>query len=276
MKQTWDEFYKQVITKVPKLMHTVTPICFKDWFYANESDGRLFDPTLVARCFKMYKDMVAVDKDHFLLIVGPEGSGKSTLAIQIACWVDPSFKSSNVCFSLKEYVEALKTAKKGSCLIIDEGGIALYSRQAMNIDNINMTKLFMLQRQKNLSIIVCCPSFWDVDPYIRRHRINTMIRIIDHGHYMGYLPKAIKIINEVGYRKKPLTTIKFPTGSFWYGTFNKKLPASLDRVAYLAKKAKHLDNFLKELSKSGVIETNDQSPLSKPNENLNVKPLLME
>ncbi len=260
---SWEEIRQRVILRVPKLQGAHG---FRNWFNENESDGYLFDPTLIARSFRMYKDMTAIDRDHFMLIVGPEGSGKSTLAAQIACWVDPTFKPDNICFSLKEYVTALKNSKKGSCLILDEGGMDLYSRQTMSQGNIQFTKLFMIQRQKNISVIVCCPSFWDVDPYIRRHRINTMIRIISQGKYMGYLPRAVNIINELGYRKKPLTTIKFPTGSFWYGWFSKRLPKSLDRNKYLAKKAKHLDDFLRELTNSPLFGAKDRSPLGiQPN-----------
>jgi len=110
-----------------------------------------------------------------------------------------------------------------------------------------MTKIFMLQRQKNISVVVCCPSFWDVDGYLRRHRIDTMIRIMKQGKYMAYLPKAISIINDVGYRKKKLSAIRLPSGSFWYGSFRKILPKLITREDYLKRKEQHLEDFLNDI-----------------------------
>ncbi len=238
---TWEELYERFAKRFPKKSKKHG---FKKWFMDNKADGKLFDDVMIARCFTIYLDMLKLDKDHFLLVTGGEGLGKSTLAIQLGSWIDPNFVLENLCFSPEEYIKRLKTIKKGGCLILDEGGVMLFSRETMSVNNVLMTKIFMLQRQKNVSVILCCPSFWDIDAYLRRHRVNTMIRIYKQGHYMGYLPKALRIINEVGYRKKPLTMIKLPSESFWHGTFRKIFPKSIERSVYLSQKKKHLDTFL--------------------------------
>ncbi len=181
------------------------------------------------------------------MLTGKEGGGKSTLAIQIGSWIDPNFTLDNVCFTQEDYIRRLREVKRGACLVIDEGGVTLFSREAMGGINVLMVKIFMLQRQKNVSVILCCPSFWDIDTYLRRHRVNTMIRVYKQGHYMGYLLKAINIINDIGYRKRPLTQIKLPSESFWHGTFRKGFPKSVNRDAYLKKKDTHLEKFLESI-----------------------------
>jgi len=253
-KYTWDEMYQYVVELIPKLSSTH----FRKWFREREHIGKLFDPVMIARCYSIYKEIHRKDRDHFWFICGKEGSGKSTLASQIAAWIDPNFKVDNFCFDVRDYVEKVKTLPKGSSIVLDEGGVALFSRSAMGIDNKKIVRLFMLQRQKNFNVIVVCPSFYDIDTYVRKHRVNTLIRVINQGDYMGYLPKAISIINEVGYRKKPLSAIKIPNGQFWYGTFTKPFPKYLKRDDYVLKKGNHLEDFLKNIDK-----TNKKGELAK-------------
>lgn len=241
---SWPELYERVCGRVPELRNTRG---YKDFFMRNQNRGYLFDPLMQKRAFTMHQDMKARDRDHFVLIVGKEGLGKSTFAIQIGSWVDPEFSNDNIAFTPQDYVAKLKHAKKGSIIVLDEGGVATFSREALTQSNINMVKLFMLQRQMNVSVIACCPSFWDIDTYLRRHRINTLIRLISPGAYCGYLPKAVSIINELGYSKKPLTKIRVPNGSFWHGKFNKRFPKCIDRAQYLKDKRAHLDNYINSL-----------------------------
>jgi len=242
---TWQEIYEKVERKIPEKTKIKG---FKEWFFKNEKNGKLFDYSMIARCFTAYQDMKDRNKDHFALVIGEEGNGKSTFAAQLASWIDPdNFSVDNICFTPTDYLERLRKAEPGSCLVIDEGGVNLFSRETMSQNNVRMTKLFMLQRQKNVSVVVCCPSFWDVDAYIRRHRVNTLIRIYKQGEYQGMLKKCIDIINQVGYRKKPLTQIKLPLGYWWYGNFRKTFPYSIDVQKYLIKKREHLETFLDDL-----------------------------
>jgi gluconate kinase len=241
---SWEELYHKLLDKVPQLKSV--PDC-KKWFFNNERNGWLFDPMLAARCFRAYKDMINLDRDHFILVIGVEGSGKSTISIQMASWIDPNFCNENICFSAEEYISRLKSVEKGSCLVLDEAGTMLFSREAMSSNNIQMTKLFMLQRQKNVSVIVVCPSLWNIDSYIRNHRVNTLIRVWKQGHYMGYLPRAIGIINTLQQTKKQISAMKLPNGSFWHGCFRKKFPKSIDLKQYLKKKRQNFEDFADSL-----------------------------
>jgi len=242
--RTWEELLEHWLKKFPQFRGNSK---FKNWFMNNKKVGWLFDRMLIARCWKMHCDLVDKNKDHFCLVTGQEGTGKSTLAIQMGAWVDSDFTAKNVCFTANEYISRLKVAEPGSCLVIDEGGVLMFSREAMTTKSIELNKLFMLQRQKNVSVILCCPSYFNIDSYIRTHRINTLIRVIQQGDYAGYNPKAIEIINVLQHTKKKISQMKLPSGSFWHGSFRKKFPACVDLQDYLSRKGDNLNDFLDKI-----------------------------
>ena len=120
----------------------------------------------------------------------------------------------------------------------------------MTTKSIELNKLFMLQRQKNISVILCCPSYFNIDSYIRTHRINTLIRVIDQGNYAGYMSKAIEIINTLQSTKKKISQMRLPSGSFWHGSFRKKFPSSVDLQEYLSRKGDNLNDYLNQIDTS--------------------------
>lgn len=242
--RSWDELLEHWLKKFPQFKGNTK---FKEWFMNNESRGWLFDRMLIARCWKIHCDLVNKNKDHFCLITGQEGSGKSTLGVQMGSWISPTFCTEDICFTAQEYISRLKVVKPGSCLLIDEGGVLLFSREAMTTRSIEMNKIFMLQRQKNISILLCCPSYFNIDSYIRSNRINTMIRVIKQGDYAGYNPRAIEIINTLQSTKKKISQMKLPSGSFWHGSFRKKFPACVNLQEYLNRKTDNLDDFLNSI-----------------------------
>jgi len=83
-----------------------------------------------------------------------------------------------------------------------------------------------------------------------------MIRVTEQGKFMGYLPKAIGIVNSLQRSKKKLSSIKLPTGSFWYGDFRKPLPKTINREDYIDRKTTHFDSFL-----DGLIEDMDTAKM---------------
>ena len=123
--RSWEELLNHWLKKFPRFKGNSK---FKNWFMANKKNGWLFDRMMIARCYKMHCDLVNKNKDHFCLVTGQEGTGKSTLAIQMGAWIDPDFTAKNVCFTAFEYIQQLKIAPPGSCIIIDEGGVLMFSR----------------------------------------------------------------------------------------------------------------------------------------------------
>jgi hypothetical protein len=140
---------------------------------------------------------------------------------------------------------------KRNALLIDEGGTSLFSRESLSGSNKDMVKTFMIQRMLMIHVVICIPNYWDLDVFIRTHRINTLILIKERGEYKCAMGKAIKIINQVGKRdrSKTLISITLPYGSFFEGCCSDSFPNTIDKGEYTDKKLKYLISSLKELNR---------------------------
>ncbi len=67
-------------------------------------------------------------------ITGYEGLGKTTLGIQTCLEVDPDFDLSKVCFTPKQYLNAVEVSRKRKAILYDEAGTGLFSREAIGED----------------------------------------------------------------------------------------------------------------------------------------------
>lgn len=219
---------------------------FKKWMLEKEKLGRPFDSVLAGMCYRTAKKLKQ-DNDKVVVIVGREGSGKSTLSSQICAYVDPDFNISNVCFSELEFIQSLRSAVKGNAVSIDEGGLSLLSREAMTLGNRNMIKIFMTIRRKSLLCVICCPSYQDLDRYIRDHRVSLLINITSRGKYIAIHGSGLKKVNRDIGKTKSISAIQLPDGYFWNGYFNKSFPATVDYDAYLSKKDSHIDDSLAQM-----------------------------
>lgn len=122
-------------------------------------------------------DVLKKDKDKVIVIDGREGSGKSALAQQLASNLDPEFNIDKITFTAEEFMNAVKSPsrKKGDCIILDEAFLAANSRSAMSQINKAMVGLATEMRQLNLFVIICLPSFFDLDKYFALWRTDLLI-----------------------------------------------------------------------------------------------------
>ena len=219
---------------------------FREYYISKEHIGYMFDPFLVAKCFQI-NNHVRKDFDHFIIFSGKEGMGKSTMAIKIGPYIDPNFNVNNICFTFNEIKKAIKDAPKYSYILIDEGGLNLYSRDAMTAVNRELTKLFMIMRQRNIVLAFCIPNFHLLDTYIRDHRSDILFQITERGKYIAFIERGIRRVSKDGHRLKEIAGVKVGAGTFWRGNFNKDLPPNFDNKTYLARKQEQMNSFLKEL-----------------------------
>lgn len=222
---------------------------FKEWMLSRESVGYHFDYLLWGRAYAISRELEK-DNDHISVIAGMEGSGKSTMATQLCSVVSPNFQIKNICFELPNFLKQLRDAKAGDSFQLDEGAMFLFSREAMSRDNRITTKLLTVIRQKNLHICVCIPNFFIIDSYVRDHRVKTLLQVKSRGLYKGHIGTAIKLVSKYGAKNKNVFEAKIPNGSYWDGRFNKTFPLNIDMDEYRKYKAKHLDSFLKDITKS--------------------------
>lgn len=106
--------------------------------------------------------------------IGEPGSGKSFSAIFLSWLLDrgvngkPRFSIDRVCFSAGQFAEALaKDWPKGTAIIMDDAGLNLYSREAMNRTVRQIAKVFQSCRYKNLIIFLTLPALSMLDKTVR-------------------------------------------------------------------------------------------------------------
>ena len=220
---------------------------FLKWWTKREKVGYRFDWQLVARCWVIWKSLQK-KHDHFIVVVGKEGSGKSTLAFQIASFISINFTDKDIVFDMPQYVNQLqkvsqsfkkwKKKRKNSCIVIDEGGISLFSRESLSKGNKMLAKTFMIQRFLCVCTIICIPYYWNLDKLVRQHRVNTLITVKKRGYYFTVVGKGISILNKLGMKSpdKNLWAIPIPYGLFWEGVFRKPFPNTLDEKKYNKRK----------------------------------------
>lgn len=257
----WDEVVNSTYDKIKQIIPNEKK--FKDWLLSKETTGRPFDALLTGMCYKMVNKLRR-ENDKVVVIVGREGSGKSTLAAQLCAMVDPDFSVDNITIGELEFIQALRRGKIGTAVSVDEGGLALFSREAMSYSNRNMVKIFMTIRRKSMLCVICCPSYNTLDTYIRNHRMSLLINIVKRGHYIAYFGGAIKKINIDLHKVKSLSSIKVPSEFFWNGYFNKGFPPTLDYESYLYKKDQHIDDQLAQMERDAAERAGEKIPLMKP------------
>ena len=113
------------------------------------------------------------------------GAGKSWSALAAGWLLDrkvddiPRFDFKNVAFSAERFADLVKQKhKRGTCIILDDAGIALYSREAMTQTVRDVSKIFQSVRYKNLCILLTLPSFAMLDANVRR-LVDAYIEVID-------------------------------------------------------------------------------------------------
>lgn len=234
---------------------------FKQWLLSKESNKQYcFNSALYHVCYQIYVKINndKVKNDHFVVVVGKEGSGKSTLALQMSAIIDPSFNIERICYSAEDFIKRTLDSKPGQVYQIDEGSMMLFSRQTMSKGNINLVQIVQLMRQLRLCTIICIPTFEQLDSYIRRHRIDTLIEVFPGFKYRCVNSKnVISFINNEIRKGFKLHNVQLKAHHRFLGYFNKDFPLleNMDWEDYERLKRDKYVDYVKEVL--GTIRTNE-------------------
>ncbi len=121
---------------------------------------------------------------------GRSGMGKTTLANQVGITLDPNYNLENLYYTPKEFLDGLSKAKKGSCLVFDEA-MLISSRSALTEVNRMVVQAMSMIRSKNLFVIFCVNSIFDIDRNIAISRADLLLNVygsslIDRGRFMAF------------------------------------------------------------------------------------------
>lgn len=242
----WEEIAEQTYNKLKSKIKDKED--FINYFMERKDVGYCFDYFLIGQLYFIQRNVLDKNKDFVIVVVGREGWGKTTLGYQISSWLDPkTFNNDRICFEADEVVYQWRHSPPFSAIQIDEGGLMLFSREAMQKTGINIVKLFMTIRVKRFVNIICIPNYKNLDSYIKEHRVAMIIDIRRGYKYQGYIGRAIELINNQIKRMSKLSGIKVPNGTFWSGYFNYTIPQNIDIGEYEKKKLNHVNKTLDKL-----------------------------
>lgn len=107
------------------------------------------------------------NKNFLMIVAGEPGSGKSYGAMRLGQLIDHSFNINKVVFTSKQFMEAIQNAKKGDCIIFDEAGVGVPSRDWYTIQNKMLGYVVQTFRHLNLCIIFTVPNISFIDVQLR-------------------------------------------------------------------------------------------------------------
>lgn len=125
---------------------------------------------------------------------------------------DNQYNLGNVLFDATRMVDTMRTAPKGSCVLVDEAIISLYKREALRDFQMTLVKAFSIVRARNLFFILVLPNFNDLDPNIRtrcNYRFYAYAKRGTRGYLDVYQPKRTPWSSGSLYQEL-IWTYKFP------------------------------------------------------------------
>lgn len=126
--------------------------------------------------------------DAVIALCGDEGSGKSTLAIKIARLFDPQFTVQRNVIVSPDYegvIESILDLPPQSAVVLDEAiKVASKANFMLGLQRWLMTNFNIIRKQQKL-VILCIPSFFDLDAYFRKRRVLVWIQIIKRGYFIA-------------------------------------------------------------------------------------------
>jgi hypothetical protein len=164
------------------------------------AEGKFYMSAILKRELAKIRHLVLhKDRDWVGVVDGDEGSGKSVLAMQICKELDPNFNANNIVYNAEDFIAIIKKAHKGQAILLDEGYASINARASLSEVNRALVGLATEMRQKNLFVVICIPSFFDLDKYFAIHRSRALFHVYfningDRGQFIVYPKTAKKLL----------------------------------------------------------------------------------
>ena len=264
--KNWEHNYKAIFSQIHDSRKTKrgTKIfeAFEEWLKNHPLKYPFFSCQLYWRAFVINQELKDND-DHLTVITGREGIGKSTLGLQFAAVISAkTFGITHVCYTLLDLAKVLRKVKKGDTIVCDEGLMFSFSREAISSGNKQFVKLLSISRQLNIHLIINVPNFWNLESYVREHRVKTLINVTERGYCNIYTHKSIRYVSLGGSKNRLWEGV---SNEIWkdIAKFSKRLPEVNDfnEETYLQLKKEHMNDFLEELEE--FAESIEESSKSK-------------
>jgi len=101
-------------------------------------------------------------------MTGQTGTGKSMCGLEFARLIDPDFSAEKVVFTVKDFLELLKTLNKGEVVVFDEAGVDFDARRSSSKKNVFFSNVLKTFRYRNIPTIFTLPHLAMLDKNARR------------------------------------------------------------------------------------------------------------
>lgn len=235
----------------------------KVWVETEKEDpeGKYIDKFLKQKLDNI-KKIINKNWNATILIDGDTRTGKFVLAYTCLRYLsDNTFQLDDIVSGLDEAVEKLDKAKDKGFLLFDEGSLTFSGRDSMRKEQKQLLKILDVCAQKNLTIFVCLPSFFELSRPIATYHSLFLLHVYadenyNRGSYSYYSRNKKKKLFAIG--KKNYGSYAYPEPDF-VGKFSKLEPPWNDK--YLKLKRKSLVEALrkddKSLSQSEIKKVKD-------------------
>lgn len=132
---------------------------------------------LIDRVVEDLHSNVDDNSDNLITIVGGEGVGKSNLGHYIGKSFDPDFDmQKSLIYSWEQFIDSLTGSDVQRVYWLDEAVLLASGRDWMKEANKMLMQCLQIIRSRRLTIILCIPSFDNIDVYIRTWRTKYLIK----------------------------------------------------------------------------------------------------
>lgn len=183
----------------------------------HSKDGIYLDGYLKMRLDAM-KSLQRKQFDSPMICDGEVGVGKSRFLMTIGYYLaDTKFDEKNICAGNQDAIEKMRKLPDGSAILIDEGSLVFNAKETMRREQVRLTKILDVCRQRRFYILVACPSFFDLNKYIAVFRSRFLIHCYTdtkfvRGRFAYWGTKKKKILYSIG--KKNFGSYKKPKADF--------------------------------------------------------------
>ena len=200
-----------------------------------------------------------------MLIDGKSGLGKSTKAFQIAKFWNKNFSLNDVYFDVDEFLKGLAHAVAGQVFVFDEAMIINSRAWATQRNRMIIIALSMI-RSKNIYIIFCINSVFDLDKNIVLNSADILLHIyskglIDRGLFCAFFKSPgdqNDRLKGLYLNGKKYYDYNKPRANY-YGRFSKKF--ILNEKLYETKKQKAINSFLLQTNPNPKLKSFDRDDL---------------
>lgn len=198
-------------------------------FIKQTGEQKYFDGWIHKRFTAIKQGVLKDNRDAVFLIVGHEGEGKSTFCAQLCSFMSEDFSLDNVFWDANKLIEAVnrEDTPAGTVFMLDEADLVMSNQTLHREVQKKLVLLLKTCRSKNLILFFVCPSWFDMNRYIAKHRPNYLFMVDskqgERGYWYAWPRKLLPVFWKKAYAYQDMRALK----PVRYGRFTHWWPFSL-------------------------------------------------